>query len=30
LAEVIDFLTMYPEARKRIVRLLAEIEANPS
>jgi hypothetical protein len=30
LADVIDFLTMYPEARKRIVRLLAEIDANPS
>jgi hypothetical protein len=27
LADVIDFLTMYPEARKRIVRLLAEIDA---
>jgi hypothetical protein len=26
-AEVIDFLTMNPEARRKVVRLLAEIEA---
>jgi hypothetical protein len=26
-AGIIDFLTMYPEARRRVVRLLAEIDA---
>jgi hypothetical protein len=25
--DIIDFLTMYPEARRRVTRLLAEIEA---
>jgi hypothetical protein len=28
LADIIDFLTMYPEARRRVVRLLGEIEAS--
>jgi hypothetical protein len=27
-ADVIDFLTMYPDARRRVVRVLAEIEAS--
>jgi hypothetical protein len=27
LADPIDFLTMYPEARRRVVRMLGEIEA---
>ena len=27
-ADIIDFLTMYPDARRRIVRVLAEIEAH--
>jgi hypothetical protein len=27
LAEIIDMLTMYPEARRQVVRLLGEIEA---
>jgi hypothetical protein len=27
-ADIIDFLTMHPEARRQIVRLLAEIEAS--
>jgi hypothetical protein len=27
LADVIDFLTMYPDARRRVVRLLGEIDA---
>jgi hypothetical protein len=27
-ADIIDFLTMYPEARRRVVRLLGEIEAS--
>jgi hypothetical protein len=27
-ADVIDFLTMYPEARRRVTRVLGEIEAN--
>ena len=26
-ADIIDFLTMHPEARRRVVRLLAEIDA---
>jgi hypothetical protein len=26
-ADIIDFLTMYPEARRRVTRLLGEIEA---
>ena len=26
-ADIIDMLTMHPEARRRVVRLLAEIEA---
>jgi hypothetical protein len=26
-ADVIDFLTMYPEARRRVDRVLGEIEA---
>jgi hypothetical protein len=26
-ADIIDFLTMYPEARRRVVQLLAEIDA---
>jgi hypothetical protein len=29
-ADVIDFLTMYPEARRRVVRLLGELEAGPN
>jgi hypothetical protein len=28
-ADVIDFLTMYPDARRRVVRELGEIEAHP-
>jgi hypothetical protein len=28
LAEIIDMLTMYPEARRQVVRLLGEIEAS--
>jgi hypothetical protein len=27
-ADIIDFLTMYPEARRRVVRLLGEITAS--
>jgi hypothetical protein len=26
-ADIIDFLTMYPEARRRVVRLLGELVA---
>jgi hypothetical protein len=26
-ADIIDFLTMYPDARRRVVRVLGEIEA---
>jgi hypothetical protein len=26
-ADVIDFLTMYPDARRRVVRMLGELEA---
>jgi hypothetical protein len=26
-ADIIDFLTMYPDARRRVVRVLAEIQA---
>jgi hypothetical protein len=26
-ADVIDFLTMYPEARRRVVRMLGEIQS---
>jgi hypothetical protein len=26
-ADIIDFLTMYPEARRRVVRVLGEIDA---
>jgi hypothetical protein len=26
-ADIIDFLTLHPEARRKVVRLLAEIEA---
>jgi hypothetical protein len=29
-ADIIDLLTMYPEARRRVVRLLGEIEAGDS
>jgi len=28
-ADIIDFLTMYPDARREMVRLLGEIEASP-
>lgn len=28
-ADIIDLLTMYPEARRRVVRVLGEIEARP-
>jgi hypothetical protein len=27
-ADIIDFLTMYPEARRQVVRLLGELEAS--
>jgi hypothetical protein len=27
-ADIIDMLTMYPEARRRVVRLLGEIDAS--
>jgi hypothetical protein len=27
-ADVIDFLTMYPDARRQVVRMLGEIEAS--
>jgi hypothetical protein len=27
-ADVIDFLTMYPDARRRVVRLLGELEVS--
>jgi hypothetical protein len=27
-ADVIDFLTMYPDARRRLVRVLGELEAD--
>jgi hypothetical protein len=26
-ADIIDFLTMYPDARRRLVRVLAEVDA---
>jgi hypothetical protein len=26
-ADIIDFLTMYPDSRRRVLRLLGEIEA---
>jgi hypothetical protein len=29
-ADVIDSLTMYPDARRKVVRMLGEIEASPS
>jgi hypothetical protein len=29
-ADIIDFLTMHPDARRRVVRLLGEIEAGDS
>jgi hypothetical protein len=29
-ADIIDFLTMYPDARRRVVRMLSEIEASTS
>ena len=29
-ADIIDFLTMHPEARRRVVQLLAEIDASNS
>jgi hypothetical protein len=29
-ADIIDMLTMYPDARRRVVRLLGEIEAGDS
>jgi hypothetical protein len=29
-ADIIDILTMYPEARRKVVRLLGEIEAGDS
>jgi hypothetical protein len=29
-ADIIDMLTMYPEARRRVVRLVAEIDATGS
>jgi hypothetical protein len=28
-ADIIDFLTIHPEARRRVVRVLGEIEASP-
>jgi hypothetical protein len=28
-ADIIDFLTMYPEARRRIARILGELGASP-
>lgn len=28
-ADIIDLMTMYPEARHRVVQLLAEIDASP-
>jgi hypothetical protein len=28
-ADIIDFLTMHPEARRRVVRILGELEAVP-
>ena len=27
-ADIIDFVTMYPDARRRVARVLGEIEAN--
>jgi hypothetical protein len=27
-ADIVDFLTMYPEARRQVVRLLGELEAS--
>jgi hypothetical protein len=27
-ADIIDFLTMYPDARRRLVRVLGELEAD--
>jgi hypothetical protein len=27
-ADIIDFLTMHPDARRRVVRLLGEVEAS--
>jgi hypothetical protein len=27
-ADIIDMLTMYPDARRRVVRLLAEVDAS--
>jgi hypothetical protein len=29
-ADIIEFLTMYPEARRRVGRLLGEVEASGS
>jgi hypothetical protein len=29
-ADIIDFLTMWPDARRQVVRLLGEIEASDS
>jgi hypothetical protein len=29
-ADIIDLLTMYPDTRRRVVRVLAEIEARPT
>ena len=29
-ADIIDFLTMYPDARRGVVRVLAELEASGS
>jgi hypothetical protein len=26
-ADIVDFLTMYPDARRRVVRVLAELDA---
>jgi hypothetical protein len=29
-ANIIDFLTMHPDARRQVTRLLGEIDASPS
>jgi hypothetical protein len=29
-ADIIDFLTMYPEARRRVVRALGELRLRPT
>jgi hypothetical protein len=28
-ADIIDFLTIYPEARRRVARVLGELQASP-